>query len=202
MKNIAHEKKALRSSIKQILADCIRDERMSAGAFISVHLEKWLKQSFRVPYPSFSLFAGLKDEICTMEIDAMLRHNHIDRVAPWLNQKDELHFIAIGPEMKISDMDLRSPRQLNGQIVPVERLGVILVPGRAFDLFGHRLGRGKGHYDRALTNISSMKNRPILVGLAFDEQILPLVPSEAHDIEVDFLCTPKLGVTSSQSSRM
>jgi 5-formyltetrahydrofolate cyclo-ligase len=54
---------------------------------------------------------------------------------------------------------------------------VWLVPGLAFDPQGHRLGRGGGYYDRLLAGVLGPR-----IGVALDWQILPTVPSEAHDI--------------------
>ncbi|MCX5706588.1 MAG: 5-formyltetrahydrofolate cyclo-ligase, partial [Candidatus Omnitrophica bacterium] len=54
-------------------------------------------------------------------------------------------------------------------------------PGLAFDKKGNRLGRGKGYYDRFLKKIP--KDTPS-IGLAFDLQILPSVPTSSHDVSV------------------
>jgi 5-formyltetrahydrofolate cyclo-ligase len=65
---------------------------------------------------------------------------------------------------------------------------VILVPGQAFDRMGHRIGRGKGHYDMLL---NLLPNTPIKIGLCFSEQLLNHVPSENHDIPMDIVITEK-----------
>jgi 5-formyltetrahydrofolate cyclo-ligase len=67
----------------------------------------------------------------------------------------------------------------------LDDLGLILVPGVAFDLRGNRLGRGKGFYDRLLENFRGKKT-----GIAFDEQIVDAVPSENLDVRMDLLLTP------------
>jgi 5-formyltetrahydrofolate cyclo-ligase len=60
-------------------------------------------------------------------------------------------------------------------------LDLIIVPGLAFDKSGNRLGRGKGYYDRFLSKLPSDTQS---VGLAFDFQILPFVPTTEHDVSV------------------
>jgi len=60
-------------------------------------------------------------------------------------------------------------------------LDLIIVPGLAFDKKGNRLGRGKGYYDRFLGSLP--KGTPI-IGLAYDFQILPTVPTASHDVSV------------------
>jgi 5-formyltetrahydrofolate cyclo-ligase len=65
------------------------------------------------------------------------------------------------------------------------KLDLILVPGVAFDLHGRRLGRGKGFYDRLLAAV-----RGKTCGVAFDEQIVPAVPVEPHDMLLNCILTP------------
>jgi 5-formyltetrahydrofolate cyclo-ligase len=67
------------------------------------------------------------------------------------------------------------------RFIDAEHLGLVLVPGVAFDKKGNRLGRGKGCYDRFL---KKLKPNSVSIGLAFDFQILPSVPSKAHDVSV------------------
>jgi 5-formyltetrahydrofolate cyclo-ligase len=69
--------------------------------------------------------------------------------------------------------------------IPPNDLDLVLVPGVAFGLDGHRLGRGKGYYDRLLQNFTGTK-----IGIAFDEQIVDAVPSEQNDVPMDLILTP------------
>lgn len=64
--------------------------------------------------------------------------------------------------------------------------GVILIPGIAFGHQGARLGRGKGFYDRYLSHYRGIK-----IGICFSDQLIETVPSEEHDIPMDFIVTDK-----------
>jgi 5-formyltetrahydrofolate cyclo-ligase len=66
-------------------------------------------------------------------------------------------------------------------------LDLVIVPGVAFDKKGNRLGRGKGCYDRFLCSLSE---KTASIGLAFDFQILPLVPTACHDVSVKQVIFP------------
>ena len=65
-------------------------------------------------------------------------------------------------------------------------IDVALIPGVAFDALGHRLGRGRGYYDRFLRTMGTVPSvRPCLLGLCFDFQKVPSVPVDPTDISVD-----------------
>ena len=64
-------------------------------------------------------------------------------------------------------------------IVPAEALDMIVVPLVAFDRAGARLGYGGGCYDRYLPTVSASCQ---IVGIAFDEQRVDHVPTDAHDL--------------------
>ena len=66
-----------------------------------------------------------------------------------------------------------------------QQIDVVLVPGVAFDAEGHRLGRGRGYYDRFLHYQLSIIHCPLLLGLCFDFQKVPSVPVDPTDIPVN-----------------
>lgn len=59
-------------------------------------------------------------------------------------------------------------------------IDLAIIPGVAFDTFGHRLGRGKGYYDRLLPLLQAYK-----IGICFPFQLLNEVPVEAFDVLMD-----------------
>lgn len=64
-------------------------------------------------------------------------------------------------------------------IVPAEALDMIVAPLVAFDRTGTRLGYGGGCYDRYLPMLSPVCQ---IVGIAFDEQRVDHIPTDAHDL--------------------
>lgn len=64
---------------------------------------------------------------------------------------------------------------------------LIVVPGVAFDLSGHRIGYGKGFYDRFLQHPGRSAH---LVGLCHDFQLIDnAIPAEEHDIRMELIVT-------------
>ena len=65
-------------------------------------------------------------------------------------------------------------------------VGVVLVPGLAFDRGGGRLGRGGGYYDRFLPNLPPDAAR---VGVVPDHLVVQAVPTDPHDVPMTHLAT-------------
>ncbi|WP_193214543.1 5-formyltetrahydrofolate cyclo-ligase [Luteolibacter marinus] len=70
---------------------------------------------------------------------------------------------------------------------PVEDIELFLCPGMGFTTAGHRIGRGKGYYDRALARSNPQATR---VGVCFGEQIVADIPTDPHDLPMHFLAHP------------
>ena len=68
--------------------------------------------------------------------------------------------------------------------VQPEKLDALLVPGLAFDDAGNRLGRGRGFFDRILRETRGAK-----LALAYDLQLVKEVPTEKHDVRMDYIIT-------------
>jgi 5-formyltetrahydrofolate cyclo-ligase len=62
-----------------------------------------------------------------------------------------------------------------------DAIDVAIIPGMAFDEAGHRLGRGKGYYDRFLARVPNLYK----IGLCFSWQLVAHIPCDEHDIRMD-----------------
>lgn len=80
-------------------------------------------------------------------------------------------------------------------LVGGDEIHVMLCPGTAFDLSGHRLGKGKGFYDRYLA--ATLPPRPRLIGVSFASFLFPIIPHESHDMMMDLIVT-ELGPVTQQ----
>jgi 5-formyltetrahydrofolate cyclo-ligase len=76
---------------------------------------------------------------------------------------------------------LRAPRSMD----------VVFVPLVGFDPNGHRIGMGRGFYDRHFAHRARLANwrRPLLIGLAYEVQRVPALSVSAHDVPLDAIVT-------------
>ena len=80
------------------------------------------------------------------------------------------------------------PEPVNGIEIQPENLEVIFIPLLAFDKNGHRIGYGKGFYDRFLKKCSP---QAIKIGLSFFEAEQENFKALPTDIKLDFCVTPE-----------
>ena len=79
---------------------------------------------------------------------------------------------------------LLEPIESKTNLVELNDIDLLIVPGIAFDSAGFRMGFGGGYYDRFL---QSFKGNT--VSLAFSDQIVSNLPKEDHDIPVEKVIT-------------
>ncbi len=63
---------------------------------------------------------------------------------------------------------------------------MVIVPGIVFDVYGQRIGWGRGYYDRVLKKLR--KETPS-IGVCFDLQLVEQIPLEQFDLPVKILVT-------------
>ncbi len=76
----------------------------------------------------------------------------------------------------------------NGEIIRPENIDLALVPLLAFDVKGHRVGYGKGFYDRFLANC---KPNCIKIGLSFFEPEQIISDANDYDVPLNYCITPQ-----------
>jgi 5-formyltetrahydrofolate cyclo-ligase len=72
--------------------------------------------------------------------------------------------------------------------LPPADLDYVLVPLVAFDKQGHRIGMGKGYYDRTFA-FRRMKEKPLLIGCGYGFQEADKIAVQAHDVSMDVILT-------------
>lgn len=123
------------------------------------------------------LYASLPDEVQTLPfIKAWQGHKKI--ILPTV-VGDDIVPVELTPDCPMTEGDFHILEPVNGPYTG--QLDLIVVPGMAFDRQHHRLGRGKGYYDRFLIQYPEVKT----IGICFDFQLLEEIPVEPHDRAMD-----------------
>jgi len=81
---------------------------------------------------------------------------------------------------------IREPSKSNCRKIFKKNIGVIIVPGLAFDKKGYRIGYGSGFYDKFLAKSSALK-----IGVTFDFCVVNKFKHDSHDIRMDIVVTDK-----------
>lgn len=99
---------------------------------------------------------------------------------------DLMAFIVIADTETLSPGAFGIPEPVVGEEITPD---ILFVPLLGFDVTGHRLGYGKGYYDRYLSQPAAARARRI--GIAYDWQEIPRLPAEPHDVRLHALITDK-----------
>ena len=131
-------------------------------------------------------FVPVRGEIDVMALLAALSARGHPLALPVVMGPTELVFRRWRPgdALEAAGFGLLHPPPAAGLVDP----DVLLVPLAAFDGRGHRIGYGRGYYDRALARLDATGRRRA-IGVAFSVQEVPAVPDEPHDRRLDALLT-------------
>jgi 5-formyltetrahydrofolate cyclo-ligase len=150
-------------------------------------LRRFTALSFFGPARSVALFAAQPFELPTSPIFEACRAAgktvSYPRVRPGSRA---LTFHSIGSLTELvplGRLQLLSPPDSNP--VDLATIDLVVVPGVAFGLDGSRLGRGGGYYDTTL----GLMTRARRVAVTFDCCLTGSVPTEPHDLGVEYILT-------------
>lgn len=96
--------------------------------------------------------------------------------------RSNLIFRKYTPEtlFETSKLGIQEPLGIN--YTDFKKIDLVIVPGTAFDRKCNRLGRGKGYYDRFLSQINATK-----IGICFDFQLFDSIPTDDKDIQMQMI---------------
>lgn len=93
--------------------------------------------------------------------------------------------------MRANRYGILEPKLNCSQICPLPALDYLLMPLVAFDKQGNRLGMGGGFYDRTLARLHKQNwQKPQLIGLAHECQLVDALPIESWDVPLKTIITP------------
>jgi 5-formyltetrahydrofolate cyclo-ligase len=152
-------------------------------------LEQRLAQSLTSLFAGVSVVGGyhpLGSEISPLP--AMEEARAVGAIAAYPcfpNPAKPFRFIA-GDPLEPGPFGIMQPAKRHPTVEP----DLVLVPLIAIDGEGTRLGRGKGHYDRALVRLKKNGARLIGVGWAM-QRLTEAIPADAWDVPLDGFASPE-----------
>jgi 5-formyltetrahydrofolate cyclo-ligase len=134
------------------------------------------------------MYASDEFEVPTRPIFDLLNQRGIRCAFPRVDSDSlRFHLISDWSELRPGFAGILEPHW--GREVLPSQLDVLLVPAVGFDHHRNRIGRGRGFYDRLL---SDPLNRPkSVIGIAFHFQIASSLPVSSEDQKVDRVITEK-----------
>lgn len=175
------EKKRLRQSIKHTLSALSAAQKAEWSERIMQKVEA---------HPAFKearnvlLFHSLPDEPSTHTlIRRCAAEKHVYLPAVVSPTEMEIHAYSSEADLQRGAFGIMEP--VGAVLHETEIIDLIVVPGLAFDRHGHRMGRGKGYYDRFIARFG--EQRPCLIGVCFPPQRFIEIPFAPHDATMDYV---------------
>ena len=173
-------RKKKRSMSKQEISDCSRIifEKLET-------LDVWKHANTVYTYVSYNQEVETKTRLEQWLLDGK-------KVAVPRVEGDEINFYYISElsELTSGYQGIEEP----GTDTEALEDGIILMPGLAFDKDMHRCGYGGGYYDKYLKK--NQGRNYVKIALAFDFQIVDVIPVDAYDVPVDMIVSEERIISS------
>jgi 5-formyltetrahydrofolate cyclo-ligase len=168
-------KDALRKLVRRRIEAMSPTQRLEESNFVA---RKLLSLSEVKGASSVAVYVPLPDrELDIGRATAELKSLGKKLLLPRIGEDDVMRFVEFDDNSKLEkhSIGFLQPDASAAEVLP----DVIVCPGRAFDVNGHRVGFGKGYYDRALARL--VGKPPVTIGVCFGCQLYDDVPHEDHD---------------------
>jgi 5-formyltetrahydrofolate cyclo-ligase len=187
LEELAHRKTTLRTAVRALRHAQPEKDTLSAA------IGRRLRALAEYQVASVIMFyLDARSEVRTRSVlrDALADHKQVavpqcvgDELHAWrIAALDEVDVGAFGIAEPSTALRAKPERQVDPRTIDL-----VLVPGIAFDRRGGRLGSGRGYYDRFATQVRS---DCMLIGLAYDCQIVDELPTAPHDVPMHIVVTP------------
>jgi len=182
-------RRGIRRRLRERRAALTPAQRAAAARAITTHIAgtRWLRGSRAI-----GLYVAIGSEVPTEPLRALAGKRNCPVYLPCIvdyRYRRMLFARDTGTLPSINRLGIPEPAAL--RTIPVRALSVVLMPVLGFDHHGTRLGTGGGYYDRmfAYRRHRHSWHRPLLVGIAFQCQQLPVIERSSHDVPLDAVVT-------------
>lgn len=179
------QKADLRESILAARRNHAADYRVAASAALAVTaIGEW------GDLDSVAAYLSVGDEPPTREMVAAFVERGTRVIVPVIDG-DRLDWAAYSGDDDVVDgpLGIIEPSGSRLGSAALNDVQFVIVPALAADRQGHRLGRGRGYYDRALAELTAPS-----AAVVYDDELVGALPVEAHDRTVTAIVQPR-GIT-------
>lgn len=184
-KEVIDEKKQLRSLLRKRRRGLSPHEVIESSRLVTQRLLTF------APFRQAStvvLYNADENEVVTEAIwQAAVKQDQAVYYPRITADKADLEFVRRypGEQLVLGTFNILIPSG-NQLLLGMQPSDIVLTPGVGFDERGHRLGRGKGYYDRAFRGVLADALR---VALAYELQMVSTLPSGPEDERVQWIVT-------------
>lgn len=190
-----HDRSAIRRAMRKQRRALSASDRAAAADALNTRLQRLLHtRNTR----NIAAYIAVQGEI---ELDPVIHAAWARGIPVYLprlrDKRMEFHRYSRATRMVTNRFGIPEPEITNGSRINARFLDLVLAPLVAFDEHGGRLGTGGGYYDRTFAFLRHRHHwqRPTLLGVAYEFQGLPTVPSADWDI-------PLHGVVTNENARL
>jgi len=181
--HLIEQKTKLRESIKKRILSMPENDKQAESCTLC--------QKLLPNIPKGSTVCGyfpLQNEVdITSLLNKLLNRKDAVFLPRYHNHQVTFHRVQDLKNLEKGDLNIPEP----SRNVPALNIqpDIVLVPGRAFDRTGARLGRGGGGYDKWIASQRTSKGQAKFIGIGYECQIINEVPTEPHDEKMDIIAT-------------
>ena len=177
-------KSRLRKKMRRIVDAITPAEVASISEKICLHLIENTKLLENIS--TIAVYSAHKNEIDLCSLHQLLPDKML--VYPLCHPDSRLsfHHVPHVDSLTPGMLNILEPVPKRHQEQPTDEIDLFLCPGLAFNHDGTRLGQGGGFYDRMLQR---RKPSATTIGISMTLQVIGNIPSETHDICMDYLLT-------------
>lgn len=138
-------------------------------------------------YYHIFLHSPEKNELDTQPLISLLQGRDKEIIVPKIAPENQLEHYLLTDNTLLKPNSWSIPEPVNGIRIPPSDIDVVFLPLLAFDRRGHRVGYGKGYYDRFL---SQCRKECIKIGLSLFGPVDEISDAGDQDIPMDYCLTP------------
>ena len=176
-------KRALRREARTRLRNIAAEERRISSQKILIQL---IANAIFRKSKTVACYIPIDNEVETSGIIAAIWHYGKRCYLPAIISNQQMVFASFQPNDQLisKKYNILEPMMVNDRTIDTMDLDLVIVPLLGFNANFFRLGRGVGYYDRAFAFRRFGGQKPYLLGIGYQAQLLNFAPSD-WDIPMD-----------------